>query len=127
MWSIYLKKANSFLREAEIDIENECYLKAVSAAYFAIEHTLKALVIKEFGSFPLRIGALFSLVDKLFVRKIGSENDLRYFRNLMIMVREIYNHRKNVDHLEYIPNRQETENIFENAKSIVNLLQNLLM
>ena len=45
----------------------------------------------------------------------------------MIMVREIYNHRKNVDHLEYIPNRKETENIFENAKSIVNLLQNLLM
>ena len=126
LWRIYLEKTNRFLREAEIDIKYGCYLKAISASYFAIEHMLKALIIREFGSFPTKIGPLFSLADKLFVRKITSEKELKKYRDLMIIAREIYNHRKNVDHLDYIPKKNEAEEVLENTKLIINKLQLLL-
>ena len=115
-----------FLREAEVDIKNNCYLKAVSASYFAIEHLLKALIMKEFGSIPSRVGSLFSLMDKLFTRKAKSKNELKHYRNLMIIVREIYNHRKDVDHLNYVPSRHEAEKTFKDAKLIISKLKVLL-
>ena len=119
MWRKYLKKTDQFLHEAKIDIENGCYLKAISASYFAIEHILKTIAIKEFGSFPLKIGSLFSITDKALLRRVKSRDTLKQYRKLMITVRGIYNNRKNVDHLDYIPVRHEAEKILKDAELIV--------
>ena len=83
------------------------------------------LIMKEFESIPSRVGSLFSLMDKLFMRRAKLKNELKHYGNLMIMVREIYNHRKDIDHLNYVPSRHEAEKTFKDAKLIISQLKSL--
>ncbi len=92
----YLKKARVMLNEAEKDLGNGCYNKAVSASWFAVEALLRAIVLRKGKPVPERPNRLISLIHRI----IRLEHPDK--KHLIPIISSLYEKRKRADHREVI-------------------------
>jgi len=115
---LLLEKARKFLLEASRDKNFGCYNKGISSLWFAIEHFLKLILLKEKGSYPKRIGRMLSLTTQEIKKKGGNIIIVKYLR-------EIYNARKNVDHSTLIVSEELCNKFFKKGNKVLEALSRL--
>ena len=63
-YDLLIQKSVILLNEALKDREIGCYNKSVSALWFSIENIIKAILLKNRGSYPSRVGSLINLIAR---------------------------------------------------------------
>jgi len=109
----YLRKSKVLLKETEIDFNNGCYNKTISALWFSIEAFIKAILLFNKRWIPSKTGKLIS-VFSVFIQ----EN----FPRKMHLIKEIsrlYAHRNNVDHSSRIYDPNTVKNLYNKAKLVL--------
>ena len=116
----YLKKSDMLLREAKKDLEMNCYNKAISASWFAIETILRAVII--FLGKPMleKSGALIGQIQRIFRKKFPQ------YTSLLPKIHSIYEKRKRADHREVLFGEKEASSVVKETEIIVSNIKEIL-
>ncbi len=106
-----VNKAMRLMKQAKVDLENGCYDKAVSAAYFSVrmlsETYLKGLRTRRDDKIANALG-----------KKLGDQVRLEYLY--------LFERRKEADHRDKVFGKEEARRIVARAESLFNRLISLL-
>ncbi len=109
-----LEKSKLLLEEAEKDIENGCFNKAVSASYFASRMILE-IFFRDLGIvFSKKDDKMINILASLGLRKEASD------------LRVLFEMRKEADHRAYVFSEKEARYAFNTSKIIHDKIFSLL-
>ncbi|MEX2690568.1 MAG: HEPN domain-containing protein [Candidatus Njordarchaeum guaymaensis] len=116
----YLRKSKVLLKEAEIDMLNACYNKAVTGYWSSIEALLRAFLLLMKKALPERPGKLISLANRE-LRKIYPKYGL-----LVGDINLIYVHRRNVEHRPIIADKTLAKDIANRSRKVITKLNEII-
>jgi len=109
----FMKKGDSLLKEANIDIINNCFNKAVSAYYFAVEAYANAIFLvkkQKTRGFRSRVAIIRNIFGDETMRKFEKLHDLR----------------RKADHEEHIMNKENANEAKNLSKELINKFRRYL-
>ncbi len=106
-----VNKAMRLMKQAKVDLENGCYDKAVSAAYFSVR-MLSEIYLKEIKT------RKDDKIANALGRKLGDEVKIDYMY--------LFERRKEADHRDKMFDKDEAKRIVVRAEKLFNKLINLL-
>jgi len=116
----YLSKSEVLLREADLDLHNNCFNKAISAYWSSIEALLRAFLLAIKKSPPERAGKLISLVSKE-LKKIDP-----YADHIVASINQVYIHRRNIEHRSKLADPRLAKYIAELSRIIINHMRKII-
>ena len=105
------------LKEADMDLENGCYNKAITAYWASIESILRAILLMIRKLPPEKPGKLMSVVQKE-LRKICPR-----FGEFANDINEIYIHRRNIEHRSKMADLKLAQSVASKTKKVFGKLK----
>ncbi|MDT7891957.1 MAG: HEPN domain-containing protein [Thermoproteota archaeon] len=109
-----MNKADTLINEAEIDIKNKCFNKAVSASYFAVRKEIELLARSLRSAIPKKDDKLINILKYL-----GKEE-------LAVQAFYLYERRKDADYSEIEINEELAVNCINIAKKLINEIRKFI-
>ena len=119
----YLNKAIVLIREAKIDIENSCYNKAVSAIWFSIEATFRAILNYYRHPIPSKSGALIAgTISFIHKQKLLSQKEIVR----LSLASSLYTLRNEIDHKRTLASTKTIRRAIQYAREILLILRKFM-
>jgi len=118
----YLKKSEIFANEAQVDIDNACYNKAVSALWFMIEALFRAILNYYKQSMPSKSGAVIAKTISFIREWKVNKRDLEELG----IASTLYTLRNEIDHKRTIATKTSVRSALSCAIRILQALRKLL-
>jgi uncharacterized protein (UPF0332 family) len=109
-----MNKTYALINEAEIDLRNRCFNKAVSASYFAVRKEIELLATKLKSFIPRRDDKLINILKYLGKSELSEE------------VLYLYEKRKDADYSETEIDEETAYNCLNIAKRLIGEIRKLI-